>query len=243
MDSVLTDAEIRQAEARQAQILGNGPRIDPLEPGELSAELLAIVKQLASVNEALKSDAEGDRGGTRDLRDKMLADPEAAALSPEVLEGLVRLPEIVRTLLHHSSLFSVHTDVGVHLHASGTLERRDRELAVLRIAWLCQAPYEWGEHVMVARRFGFTGEDIRRVIEGPDAEGFDRHERAVVSAVDELYDNAMISDATWAILSERFNEQQLIELPIVIGHYQATAYYQNSLRLRLHAGNIGLKAR
>jgi hypothetical protein len=37
----------------------------------------------------------------------------------------------------------------------------------------------------------------------------------------------------------------MIELPIVIGQYQAVAYYQNSLRLRLrlHDGNLGLKAR
>ena len=96
---------------------------------------------------------------------------------------------------------------------------------------------------MVAKRFGFTAEDIERVIEGPDAEGFDEHERAIVRAVDELHGDAMISDATWATLAGNLDEQQLIELPIIIGHYQSTAYYQNSLRLRLHAGNMGLKAR
>jgi hypothetical protein len=29
----------------------------------------------------------------------------------------------------------------------------------------------------------------------------------------------------------------------VIGQYQTIAYYQNALRLRLHEGNPGLKAR
>ena len=53
----------------------------------------------------------------------------------------------------------------------------------------------------------------------------------------------MISDATWATLSKNLNEKQLIELPIIIGQYQTVAYYQNSLSLRLHAGNLGLKAR
>jgi hypothetical protein len=53
----------------------------------------------------------------------------------------------------------------------------------------------------------------------------------------------MISDATWRTLAKRLDERQLIELPIVVGQYQTVAYYQNSLRLRLHTGNLGLMAR
>jgi alkylhydroperoxidase family enzyme len=120
---------------------------------------------------------------------------------------------------------------------------RYRELAILRIAWLCQAPYEWGEHVLVGKRFGLTSEDIARVIDGPNAEGLEPHDGAILQAVDELHRDAMISDATWSRLSQRLDERQLIELPIVVGQYQAVAYYQNSLRLRLHTGNDGLKAR
>ena len=53
----------------------------------------------------------------------------------------------------------------------------------------------------------------------------------------------MIGDVTWKTLAERYDERQLIELPVLIGQYQLVAFYQNSLRLRLHAGNDGLLAR
>jgi len=243
MPSSLTEQEIRNAEARESQVIGDAPRLDPLEPHELSSELIDIVRRINTVASVLLSDAERRRRGPGNLVEQILSDPDSASASPELLAELVHLPEIERTLLRHAQLYSVHTDVGIHLHTRGALSRRDRELAVLRIAWLCQAPYEWGEHVMVAKRIGFTPEDIRRVIEGPQAGGLDPHDRAILKAVDELHDDAMISDATWAVLAERLDEQQLIELPIVVGHYQSTAYYQNSLRLRLHAGNAGLKAR
>ena len=59
----------------------------------------------------------------------------------------------------------------------------------------------------------------------------------------ELHGDSMISDATWSALAKRLDERQLIELPIIVGQYQTVAYYQNSLRLRLHTGNLGLKAR
>ena len=79
--------------------------------------------------------------------------------------------------------------------------------------------------------------------QGSDSPGWNEHEQAILRAAEELHANAMISDATWATLSKRFDDRQLIELPIVIGQYQAVAYYQNSLKLRLHKGNHGLKAR
>jgi len=239
----LSDEALQRAQLREAYVLGEGPRLEPVELNDISTELLQILNRLDRVNAALHSGTPADRGGKQELRDQMFADPVAAAKSPEVIAELQRLPEIARTLLRNAELFAIHSDIGIHVHAQGTLSRRDRELAVLRIGWLCQAPYEWGEHVMVAKRFGFTAEDIERVIAGPDADGFGDHERAIVRAADELHGDAMISDATWATLTETLDEQQLIELPIIIGHYQSIAYYQNSLRLRLHPGNQGLKAR
>lgn len=242
-DAPLTAQARLQAEAREAYIFGDGPRLEPVELNELSSGLLAIMTRMESVNGVLQSGAEGDRGGTQDLRTQVLTDPAAAAQSQDVLARLPLLPEIVRTMLRHAELFAVHTDVGLHLLAKGALSLRDRELAVLRIAWLCQAPYEWGEHVLVGKRFGLSSDDIARVIDGPDASGLTEHDSAIIRAVDELHRDAMISDATWNTLAKQFNEQQLIELPIVVGQYQSVAYYQNSLRLRLHTGNLGLKAR
>jgi alkylhydroperoxidase family enzyme len=241
--ATLTGEELRQAEVREADILGDGPRLQPIELTEVSAGLLKILGRMETVNGVLQSSAEGDRGGTEPLRARVLADPEAAAASPEVLAALKRLPEIVLTMLRHADLFALHTDVGLQLLARGALSFRDREFAVLRIAWLCQAPYEWGEHVLVGKRFGLTSDDIACVINGPDADGLDEHASAILRAVDELHGNAMISDATWLTLAKRLDERQLIELPIIVGQYQTVAYYQNSLRLRLHTGNAGLKAR
>jgi alkylhydroperoxidase family enzyme len=241
--ATLTAKARRQAEARETHILGAGPRLEPIKVSELSDGLVDLLRRFEAVNGALQSSAEGNRGSTQQLRTEVLADPTAAASSPQILAGLNRLPEIVLTMLHHPELFVLHTEVGLQLLARGALSLRDREFAVLRIAWLCQAPYEWGEHVMVGKRFGLTSDDIARVIEGPDAAGLDEHESALLRAVDELHGDAMISDGTWLTLTRRLDQRQLIELPIIVGQYQTIAYYQNSLRLRLHTGNEGLKAR
>jgi len=224
------------AAQRTAAILGDGPRLSPLSIEGSSDGLQAILSRMAQVNIAL------------DSRDKeavthFLTDSEAGKPGADSAAGAPQLSEIVLTMLRHADLFAVQTDVGIQLLGRGTLPPRDRELAVLRIGWLCQAPYEWGEHVLVAKRVGIGDEEIDRITHGSDAPGWSDHDRAILRATEELYDDAMISDATWRTLAATFDDKQLIELPILVGQYQAVAYYQNALRLRLHGGNVGLAAR
>jgi alkylhydroperoxidase family enzyme len=149
----------------------------------------------------------------------------------------------MRTMLRHPGLFARQAEIGVQLIGKGVLSARDRELAILRVGWLCQAPYEWGEHVIIAKKLGITSDEIEAITIGSGAPGWSEHEAAILRAVEELLADAMISDATWDVLAKRLDERQLIELPSLIGQYQAVAYYQNSLRLRLHGGNLGLRAR
>ena len=125
----------------------------------------------------------------------------------------------------------------------GKLPPRERELSILRVGWLCRAPYEWGEHVKIAKRYGVTACEVERVALGSDAEGWSEHEAAILRAVEQLVADQMIDDGTWEILSRKWDEQQLIELPALVGQYIAVALMQNSIRLRLEAGNAGLSSR
>jgi 4-carboxymuconolactone decarboxylase len=133
--------------------------------------------------------------------------------------------------------------MGIQLLGKGELSARERELAVLRVGWWCRAPYEWGEHVAIAKRCGVSSDEIERITEGSSAPGWTEHERAILRAVEELLDHQMISDPTWETLARTWTERQLIEFPVLIGQYFATALQQNSLRVRLADDNLGLRQR
>jgi len=49
-----------------------------------------------------------------------------------------------------------------------------------------------------------------------------------------------ITDATWAVLAGRYDTQQLIEVPMVIGQYHLVAYTLNSLGVQREPGVVGL---
>lgn len=146
------------------------------------------------------------------------------------------------TLAHQPEFFEAYMQLGISAMASAALPQRTRELIILRTGWLCGAPYQFGEHVRTAKRIGMTEAEIERVKLGSSAMGWDEAERAILKAAEELHADAMISDATWAALSERLSPRELIELMMIVGHYHTTAFVQNSLRFRLNDYNQGLAA-
>ena len=88
-----------------------------------------------------------------------------------------------------------------------------------------------------------TPEEIEWVIEGSSGVGWPRHEKALLTAVEELLSNYMISDETWAVLGESWNEAQLMELPVLVGTYLSTAMQQNSMRIPPNNNKPGLRHR
>ncbi len=54
----------------------------------------------------------------------------------------------------------------------------------------------------------------------------------MLRATDELYASTAWSDATWEELGMHLTERQLIELPMLIGHYLMLAMTINALRIQ-----------
>lgn len=146
-------------------------------------------------------------------------------------------------LAHSPDFFAGFMDLGTAIALNCALQAPWRELVILRTGWLCGAPYQWGEHVLAARRVGLDDAAIERVTLGSGAPGWDDRQRALLQAAEELHAHAMIADETWALLADFLDARQLLELPLVVGHYHTTAFVQNALRARLTPHNPGLSAR
>lgn len=122
---------------------------------------------------------------------------------------------------------------------NGKIPARDRELLILRTGWNCRSEYEWAQHVVIGLQGGLTREEIDRVPVGPEAPGWGPFDATLLRAVDELHRDWCISDPTWAGLGERYDTAQLIELPMLVGHYHMVAMTLNSLGVQLDEGLSG----
>ncbi|MFC4078470.1 carboxymuconolactone decarboxylase family protein [Amycolatopsis samaneae] len=140
---------------------------------------------------------------------------------------------VLATIGNHPGLL---TGLAPLLEAIGTglLPARDRELVVLRVAWHTRARYEWAHHVVIGAGAGLTEQEISRIPSGPGAPGWSEHDAALLRAVDELNGpSAAVSEETWARLSVRYDQRQLLELLALTGTYTLVAYVLNSCRVRV----------
>lgn len=121
---------------------------------------------------------------------------------------------------------------------NGKIPARERELLILRTGWNCRSEYEWAQHVVIGRSAGLTDEEILRIPTGPTG-AWGLFDATLLRAADELHEDWCISDRTWAVLAEVYDTQQLIELPMLVGHYHMVAMTLNSLGVQLDPGLSG----
>jgi AhpD family alkylhydroperoxidase len=141
-------------------------------------------------------------------------------------------PNLFTTLARHPRLFRRWLRFAGTLMPGGTLPRLDTELIILRVAHRCDCRYEWQHHQRIAAAAGLSEAQVAAVREGPDAAPWSAHERALLRAVDELFADRRVGDDTWEQLRASYTDQQLIELLVLIGHYEMLAGLINSLDIQ-----------
>jgi 4-carboxymuconolactone decarboxylase len=141
---------------------------------------------------------------------------------------------IFKTLAHDPELYERWSGLGQYLLNASTLPPRDREIIILRMGWLCQAPYEWSQHARIAKASAnMTDVELRAIAEGAAGPSLSDFDRTLIRAVDELRYDAQIGDATWAALRSRYSVEQTIDAIYTAGQYQLVSMALNSLGVQL----------
>ena len=176
-----------------------------------------------------------------------MTEPRIAPLSDDELDDQARellakvgLPagesmHIFSTLVRHPRLFRRWLPLGGVL-LSGELPAREREIVILRTAHHCHAVYEQSHHVEIGARVGLTADEMRDIRTDPHEAHWDPFDLVLMDAADDLHLNSSIGDRTWAALTERYDDKQLIELTMLVGQYHLVAYALNSLGVQLEDG-------
>jgi alkylhydroperoxidase family enzyme len=141
---------------------------------------------------------------------------------PNIFTTLGKNPRLLRRWLFFAGA----------LMPGGKLPRIDTELVILRVASNAGSEYEWNQHVPMGKAAGLSDEDIERIKTGPGAAGWSERQSALLSACDDMHSDREISDATWARLTAILDERLLIELCMLIAHYEMLAMVLGTLRVQ-----------
>jgi alkylhydroperoxidase family enzyme len=137
------------------------------------------------------------------------------------------------TLAHHPELMTAYNHLISHALYFTTITPRQRELLVLRVAHVRGATYEWSQHVYQASVVGISSEEVARVRQGSDADGWAPLERALLAAADELVAGACIGEATYTELSKQLDTQQMMDVVFTVGVYDLLAMVLQTFEVEL----------
>jgi alkylhydroperoxidase family enzyme len=148
------------------------------------------------------------------------------ALEPvrQVLERLPVRLNIFGILAHATTNLRPVLRLGSAILSEQKLDAKLRELAILHVAKLSGAPYEWVQHVSIAKAVGATQAEIDALDRGDLAAAcFGEAERLVLRFTTEVVREVRARDETFAAMTVRFTAQEIVELLLAIGFYMMMA--------------------
>ncbi|CAM9640119.1 unnamed protein product [Phaeothamnion confervicola] len=146
---------------------------------------------------------------------------------------------VLKTMMRNMNLLNSWNGFAGHIMGTSSLSPRHREMLIMRVGWLTQSEYEWGQHVLMSAPAGLVHADHLRIKEGPKAAGWNELESALLQATDELLDDAIIEDTTWNILTKHLSTEQIMDAVFTVGQYNMLAMALNTLGVQREEGVPG----
>jgi 4-carboxymuconolactone decarboxylase len=130
---------------------------------------------------------------------------------------------VLRTFAHNPRLADLFSALNLHLLLTSTVPVRQRQIAIMRTAWLCKARYMWSSHLRTSIGFGLEPDLFAPLQVGADDPYFTDFERTIIRATEELVNDRLIGEANWRGLSAEWDEAQMLDFMFTVGAYVLVA--------------------
>jgi alkylhydroperoxidase family enzyme len=126
---------------------------------------------------------------------------------------------VLRTFAHHPTLANAFSPLNLHILGANTLPVKQRQIAIMRTAWITKATYMWSSHLETSVSCGLNPEMYGPIQRGADDPYFTLFEATIIRATEELVNDRRIGDANWRALMAEWDDQQMLDFMFTVGCY------------------------
>jgi len=159
-------------------------------------------------------------------------DPVLLDLFTQAAAQQGRVSNLYRTLANAPAMLGAWTGMAWPLRHAPKLERRLRELAIMRVAQRSHAVYEWAHHWHLALDSGVPEAQLRALRDWRESSLFDERDRAVLNYTDAVVE-LDVPDHIFEPIRRWFDRGHLIELTLTVSFYCNVARTLVALRVEL----------
>ena len=164
--------------------------------------------------------------------DRSEVTPEMASLYDKVFAQRGNVPNMFRVMAHRPEIF---TTMQAHFDAvlnTGTVSTKLKELIIVRTSQMNVTPYCLASHTILAKRLGWTDEQLANLADWPHRDDFTPGEKAALRLAETVTRDALsVSDEQFADLLNYYTEGEIVELLCAIGLFNYFNRFNNALRM------------
>ena len=149
-----------------------------------------------------------------------------------------RVGNLFRVLGHSPRLLHQFMRLGNDLRHKTRIDPRLRELAILTVGRLTDAPYEYVHHIALARRAGVTEDQIDGLPVWERHPAFSEEERAVIRYAETVTREVRVPDDVFNALRTFFDNEQIVELTMNIAYYNLVVRFLEPMQVELEADSL-----
>jgi AhpD family alkylhydroperoxidase len=157
--------------------------------------------------------------------------PEFAPLIARIKAERGKVLNLYKVLLHSPAVMEGWLSFFTAIRKKTKLGGRYREIAILRVAILNGADYEYRAHLPFALNEGASAEQIAALMAWQASPLFDAAERAVLAYTDRMTREIQVSDELFAEVQKYFDAQELVELTATIAGYNLVSRFLEAMQI------------
>jgi 4-carboxymuconolactone decarboxylase len=168
---------------------------------------------------------------------------KASDKTKEILGNTPRKLNVARMIANASdAVFQNFSRLGNSLMTRGKLDKKLREIAILRNARVCGSIYEYTQHVPIAKSTGLSDEQITAIDSWETAKCFNELERLVLRFTDEVARSIKGTPQTLEALQKHLGPGEIVELIMAIGFWGMVARILETTEVELEdfAGKVNI---
>ncbi len=142
-----------------------------------------------------------------------------------------RLLNLYRALLNSPPVAAGCLKLFTAIRQEGKLPGRYRELAILRVALINGAEYEYQAHVPFALKEGLSREQIDALQDWGASTAFAERDRAVLAYTDHMTKEIRVPEPVFAALRPHFDDRELVELTATVAGYNLVSRFLEAMQI------------
>ncbi|WP_284214468.1 carboxymuconolactone decarboxylase family protein [Comamonas jiangduensis] len=160
--------------------------------------------------------------------------PSVKELSDRIIAERGSILHLYQMLMHSGPIAEGWLKYLTAIRQKTSISGAMRELIIMRVALLNNAPYEAEQHAPIALQEGVTQDKLDALKNWPTSNVFDKNERAILSYTDSMTREIQVPESIFNEVANIYSNEEIVEITATIAAYNMVSRFLEALQIHSH---------